>query len=162
MQCPYKVTLDSLRNSYQFTTSGGATYEVLFTLSNEILSGTHLDGADVFHVVVGKNISGDGKRDVDVSNTVDGIVDHFFQIKNRIFFYTCDSLDGRHSARFRMFDMWYSKSALKEKLRKVDYQIQDHDLTYYASFVFHRNNDFGEQLVIESFDAARQVLQEFK
>jgi len=162
LQCPYKVSLDTLSNSYKFTTAGGASYEVLFSLSNEILSGTYLDGADAFHVVVSKITEGDRRRDIKVAQTIDSIVDHFFLIKNRIFFYICDSIDNRHSARFRMFNMWYSKSLLRNKLLKVDYQIRDEELTYYASFVFDKENDLGEEKVLESFEVVRQVLQEVK
>ncbi|MEQ8551100.1 MAG: DUF6169 family protein [Cyclobacteriaceae bacterium] len=162
LQCPYKVTLDTSRNSYQFITSGGASYEVLFSLSNEILTGTDLESADVYHVVVGKTSHGDGIRDMNISLTVDAIIDHFFLIKNRLFFYICDPTDGRHLARFRMFNMWHSKSQFKERFIKLDFQIHDADTIYYACFIFDKQNDLGVDKIVTALNEVRQVLQDAK
>lgn len=162
LPCLYKVCLNTERNSYHFTTARKITYEVIFEISNQVLSGTALDGSDVYHIVVGKHSSTPekGKRDSEISKTIDSIIAHFFSIKNRIVFYICDSDDGRQKARFRMFNGWYSKSSLIDGLEKIDYEIDAETMSYKISHIFHKQHVLGRDLIIESFDCAKKVICE--
>jgi hypothetical protein len=161
LPCPYKVSLDTSRNSYQFTTLSGAQYEVLFTLANEIFEATILSGVDAYNVVVNKLLTGNGLRDSNISLTVESIVAHFFIVKNRILAYSCDSDDGRHFARARMFNIWFEKSELEIDLIKCDYEIVG-ETVYKTSFIFHKDNDLGVENIVATLNELRDVLQDYK
>lgn len=161
LPCLYKVYLDTSKHSYHFTTSGGARYEVFFQQFNDLFIGTDIEGADIFSVSVNKVMPGDGKRDHEISVTVDHIVDHFFKIKNRILLYTCDSTDGRHLTREKLFNSWYSKSNLNQRLKKLDSSLEG-DVVIKSSILFDYENDLGAENITRSFYEVHSVLKESK
>ena len=156
LPCHYKVRLNTENNSYEFNTAGGAIYGVFFESENSIFSGTVLEGADTFHLVVTKLQSGDGVKDIHVSKTLDSIVEHFFLIKNRIIFYTCDGSDDRHLARDRMFKIWYSNSPHHQRLNKYDFEFAHEEIK--ASVIFDKANDLGEQEIFNAIYLINDVL----
>lgn len=160
LPCHYKVTLDTNTNSYEFNTNGGAKYSVFFNSDNSIFSGSVLEGADTFHLVVTKLQNGNGVKDIHVVETVDSIVEHFFLIKNRIIYYTCDGSDNRQLARDRMFKIWYTNSAHKERLYKQDYSF-DASGTY-ASIIFDNDNDLGKENILITMDVISSLFQDAK
>jgi len=162
LQCHYKVVLDTERNSYSFTTSTKARYEVLFTLENELFVGTDLQGQDIYHIILTKLENGSGGRDQEIAKTAYAIVTHFFRNKNRLLTYSCVTGDNRELSRKRMFDSWFNLSSLVGTLIKIDGDIESAEAVYYSSLIYHVDNHIGSETIENTYFEVVEILNSYK
>lgn len=162
LPCPYKVHLDHNRNSYQFTTNTGALYEMLFTADVNILVSTALEGAEIYHAVIEKRKAGTGVKDKNIELTINSIIEHFYESRDRFMTYVCDPTDERDLIRERLFNSWYSNSSLRKQLVKLDGEIGNEEGSYITSLVYHKENSFGEESIKHTFDRVIELLNSVK
>lgn len=160
LPCLYKVSLDSTKNSYRFFTNTKAEYEVLFVFNNSIFSTTYLKDFDVYHFVINKLKTGTGKYDPEIQKTINVILSHFFENKDRVLTYVYDSTDGRELVRKRMFRRWENNSPNKETIYKLEASIETEDLTYQSGIIYHIENKAGQENIILSFNQVTYELKE--
>lgn len=132
---PYRFDVSGLE--YTFTTDFGIVYDVYFY------------DADIIEYLpaywFGFKIIGDTetiKRDYRVEPTIVNILRDFFSIHNNAVFFVCSTAGGRASARFRLFELWFSRNG--QGYEKHD--ICKFDL--YGSMIFR--SDFPDKMLAVS------------
>ena len=78
--------------------------------------------------------------------TILSIVKAFFQDHTNSIIYVCDSVDGKHRARNRKFDMWFSRNN-DGTLEKYDLDFSTEGMEILASLIVHIDNPFKEELI---------------
>jgi len=160
LPCLYKVILNPNRNSYHFTTSSKAEYEVLFTFDNNLFSGTELEGFGVYSVAINKVQTGSGGADPEIQKTIFSILNHFFKDRNRVLTYVYDSMDGKELFRKRLFQIWESKFRNNSEILKVDGIIHSEDMEYQSGIIFHSKNSIGSEKVRKAFNDVLDLLRQ--
>lgn len=120
---PYKFDVSG--QEYTFVTDYGIVYNVYFYNADII--------EDLYAYWFGFKIVGEAGtigRDCRVEPTIVTILRDFFTIHNNAVIFVCSTLDGRASARFRLFQFWFLRNG--NGYEKHD--LQQYDL--YASLIF--------------------------
>ena len=151
LPCRYKVFYNSHSNSYQFSTSSGADYEILFIKDNNLFISTNLEAAEIYSLVINKIRKGLGGQDPEIQKTIIAILLDFFKNQNRILTYVYDSNDGKELVRKRMFKIWHQKTYHPD-LIKLDNSIPTEDCDYHTGIIFHSENHLGKQKIIKTFE----------
>jgi Family of unknown function (DUF6169) len=88
-----------------------------------------------------------------IPTTIAAIFLHFFEDKEKIILYTCDTSDRKHLARVRKFDRWFEQFNQNDNFIKLNHSIYDNTLqtTYYNSLIIKNNNSFRAEIT-EAFD----------
>ncbi len=140
-------------NSYFFVTQHGLIYEVKFKPSDYLFADYPTFHDAVFELVIEVAESTSGQRippDSLIAATIARIFLEFFQDRNRVIVYICDSSDARESARYRKFNSWFEQFQVNLFL-KVDVHLTDRTSTIYTSLILHRDNP-NLSLIIEAFN----------
>ena len=159
LPCRYKVVLNSFRNSYHFSTDTDAEYEILFSPDADLFSNTDLKNAQVFMLVISKTRAGTGKRDPQIKKTVYAIVEHFFNVTDRILVYLFDNNDGRELTRKRLFETWMSQYE-KDIIERRHSQVVTDEINYEVGIIFHSANPIGTKNILTSFESIVHVLSD--
>lgn len=78
--------------------------------------------------------------------TINQILIDFFNEHSNCLIYVCDSADGRHQARNRKFNSWFSKFN-DGHLEKHDINLELEDTEMLFSLILHQSNPFREEVV---------------
>lgn len=78
-------------------------------------------------------------EDVRIRQTVLHVFELFFEKVDNVVIYVCDSLDERHLARKRKFDLWFT-SFKNEMFIKLDGVAIVEGVSIYNAILVHRNN----------------------
>ncbi len=132
---PYNTQRDGLE--YTFETALGVVYNVYF-YSADIVDELPFYWFG-FDVVGQNNTIG---RDYRVEPTIVTILRDFFTLHNNAVIFVCSTLDGRASARFRLFQLWFLRNG--EGCEKYD--LQQYDL--FASLIFRA--DYPDKLLAKN------------
>lgn len=84
--------------------------------------------------------------------TIANIFNDFFREKEKVVTYICDTADGKELARFRKFNIWFTKfnTNFFLKIDKSFYDSKQH-ITYYNSLIIRQDNPYKDE-IIEAFD----------
>jgi len=152
---PYSfIELDKL--SYQFSTDHGIVYDANFVDYSFLFPEYPEFSKDVytFNLEVVKGNIYEQAMDAKIAKTVIAIFLTFFNSKQNIVIYICDTTDDRQFARKRKFDTWFWRyndgSFLKE-----DGLAVISDVPIYNSLLVHKQNKY-----IDSIIKAFQILNE--
>ena len=87
-----------------------------------------------------------------VFQTIVAIIEEFFVANDSAMLYICDVSDGKHSARDRLFSMWFNsyEGKFNYTLSRVSIQIEGVD--YYASLLISNSNPSYAE-VLSAFNA---------
>lgn len=144
-------------NSYVFDTNHEITYEVKFKPSSYLFEEQDEFSTQVYEMVIAiverKNADDKTPSDSLIMYTIADIVTNFFQNRERIIVYICDTSDARHLARARKFGLWFEKFKTTQFM-KVDASIIDEmGVIYLNALILHRENPY----FVEIIDAFRKV-----
>ncbi|MBR4690961.1 MAG: hypothetical protein IKO90_10945 [Bacteroidales bacterium] len=130
---PYKVSLDS-HNEIIFTTDNGCNMRVGFTDDYMISE------RGVFQFFIINQLKTPSLRDAKLRATIQLIFECFFEEKNRVAVYICDSMDGKQHIRNRLFQMWFNSYLHKEKYTLQTATIDFDGISYYSAMLIHKDN----------------------
>lgn len=160
LPCPYKVRVDSSKNTYHFNTVTGAEYEVLFISENAIFQGTVLQSFDCFTIAINKIKQGNVKADGNIKLTIREILYHFFLDENRILTYVFESTDNRNYSRKRLFRIWKRNHDFKNEILKKDATIPTDEMEYECGLLFHKNHMAGKLNIDNAVQEIKELLIE--
>ena len=138
----YHVTV-SPDGIYSFMTDGGVLYSARFFIASQFA------GKVYSHCIYEFTFDADShaRHDCRVIATIADILRNFFAYTDNIFFYLCDSSDGRHYARKRLFDNWFITYSLGRYIQydaniiKLEYNIE-----YLMNTISHCRCPFNDSL----------------
>lgn len=97
-----------------------------------------------------------------IAHTIVNILQSFFEVKDRIVLYLCDSSDGKHKARLRLFESWHQSlsnntTSISVVLSKM---IEGCYYEMYGCVMY--SNDFEQEKLIQDYliDKALDILTE--
>jgi len=148
LPCLYNVILDTVTSTYSFTTDNHIEYKIIFIDCTSFFSGssTAFEISKVYNINIDKTSYAKAPLDLNVKNTVDSIITHFFRDKENSLIYVCDTSDLKHEARQRKFGKWYQDSKQKIEFIKLDEVIKTEDAIHYTSLIYHTENPFRSSL----------------
>ncbi len=150
--------------SYYFKTSSQIFYRIEFKPTGYIFGDEFIwsNYCYEFSIKLSESSPKNPPFDSLVSKTIASIFNHFFQIKEKIIVYTCDTSDRKHLARQHKFDRWFELFN-EEKFLKFNASIEDKTLntTYFNSLIISRDNLFKEE-IISAFNNIMDNLEEDK
>ena len=143
-------------NSYAFTTDQGTNYEIGFV--EDFMLGID----NVYQFFIEANGSAGKAKDPKIAETVFAVLEEFFQNGNLILDYICDTSDGRHEARSRLFSQWYNHHPLKIGFTMQRIFAKFEGEGYYAAVILRNDNPkYGE--CITAIDAfSKDILDKLK
>ncbi|WP_417357671.1 DUF6169 family protein [Flavobacterium sp.] len=144
LQCPYKVTSNSDLFTYSFTTDYKVEYSVAFIDSTHMFTNTstgeHLSGIYTINIDKMNDIAARG--DSKVRETIESIVEHFFNDRERALIYICDYIDGKHYHRKRKFNGWFKGNYSCKDYIKHDAEFNSEEGLHLASIIYHVEHPF--------------------
>ena len=154
LPCPYRVFRIQETNSlahYEFTTVNDVIYYIHFDTCNflpEVISEDNL-----FLFSFGPK-SESYYPDEDVKLTLIEVIKFFFEERENVLLFTCDSSDGKAESRQRLFGKWHSTYSESIGTNKIDTVISepDTDNKYLCSLII-RNDHPQINECIEAFEA---------
>ena len=130
---PYRVSLDS-HNEIIFNTNG-CSMCVGFT--DDYMISEH----GVYQIYIQNKSKTPSLRDVKLRDTIQLIFECFFENKNRVAVYICDSMDGKQHIRNRLFRMWFNSYSQKQHYTLKTASIEFEGTSYYSALLIHNDND---------------------
>ena len=140
--CPYDVYKTS--TGYRFITDGGIPYSLSFIQVDPVypLYSFSIDrDSDTYHF------------DNRVKATIMFVLQNFFKNEYNAMLYTCDITDGRHYARFRLFNNWYQE--YKDIYLREAYCVDD----LLSTIITRRDNPLAKELQKIFFDLQNTIVE---
>ncbi len=161
MQSPYDYVFDEITNAYCFITKNNILYRIFFAENNTLSEISKEDIPNVYLLTVEKSSKGIEPLDIQVSKTVENIIEKFFEQPFKMLLYVCDDGDGRANSRHKKFEGWYQKSKLRDRITKIDslvsMDLNNEDIPkLYTSFLIHKQNGAYDKMIqiFARFEAA--------
>jgi Family of unknown function (DUF6169) len=155
LQCQYRVLFNEATYIYNFTTKNNIIYDIVFIDAVSYFSGTSLENQlkKVYSLTIFKKSTQREPLDIEVKNTIDCILQHFFMDIEKSLLYVCDTSDKKEYKRFIKFNKWHLESSYRENVSKIDESVIDQDgIIYYSTLIFHNQNPFRKSLVQAHFE----------
>ncbi|MCH4895967.1 hypothetical protein E0494_04555 [Marinilabiliaceae bacterium JC040] len=135
----YKLS-ENESSEYEFTTDNKVKYKVTFMEY----------GGDFYHFAFDR-VDGytNSTKDEKIKNTIIYAIKTFLLKREEAIVIICESLDGKHFARFRLFNWWFNSIEDKEQYSKKDFNeyYDDTKIHVYASCFIRRNNPNKDKLL---------------
>ena len=134
--------------SFEFKTAQGTVYRAYFIAYGDLFSDYPEFSKNVYSFNLEVAVQHIESQDMDdkIAQTVVAIFQYFFNSRQNVAIYICDSADYRHLARKRKFDFWFWKyndgSILKEDSIAV---IADFEI--YNSILVHKQNKLADKII---------------
>ena len=142
---PYEVKVVG-QNDFLFYTCHGIKYNVGFAFDNMV----YAKGCYQFYIINVNNAK--FIRDPLVSETIEAIMETFFDQEPSILLYICDMIDGRQALRNRLFRSWYSKSKNKDRYTFVNRSMDYENVTYYGSILLRKDHPSHDEVIMQFND----------
>ena len=120
MENHYDYVLDSITNTYNFSTRNNILYKVAFLVDETFSTISGEDIPNIFQIVVEKASDSLEPFDPKVSKTIESIVERFFRKTENSLIYVCSDEKDNAKSRYRVFDRWYENSKYKDEIVKID------------------------------------------
>ena len=98
--------------------------------------------------LIGGDKMGKIPTDIRVEITIIQALRDFFRNHQNVLLFVCDSVDGKHKARNRTFNRWYSKHKTSDFI-KLDGYVFDGYNEIFNSIIFKKNHPLKERLIDE-------------
>lgn len=129
----YKLAFDPSLGSYHFRTENGLIY--LCGLRNRtrelspVLGIYDIEVWEFYFDCYNPDEQGDRykKFDTKVSTTISNILLKFLAIELRVVIYACDSSDGRHKVRHKLFKNWFTNLVEQENYLRIPIAMELND-----------------------------------
>lgn len=161
LACPYNVYIDAEAKVYSFFTQNQIEYNIAFVDSCYLFEGSSLYSrlSKIYNLIIENTNGKPATLDVGVQQTIQIIVQHFFEDKQRSIIYLCNNSDNRALSRHRKFSSWYKQSPFKNQIIKIDEVLElETDTIFYISLLFHREHPHHHYLYL----AFKEVIEELK
>lgn len=89
--------------------------------------------------------------------TIVSIIEEFFACNNSAILYICDIMDGKQSARDRLFAMWFNlyEGNFNYTLSRISLKFEETD--YYASLLISNTNPYYTEVLTAFNDFAKEL-----
>lgn len=134
--------------SYQFISDGAVTYHVYFLDYSYMFSAYPPLAENVYSFNIDV-IRGDvtvAIEDERIGVTIVEVFKTFFESQENVAVYVCDTLDERHLARKRKFDLWFWKFSDGTILKEDGVAVIE-DVEILNSLLVHRNNPHCTEII---------------
>ncbi len=164
MQNHYNYSFDNITNTYNFTTKNSIIYRVAFIVDETFSAISEEEIPNVFQIIVEKATDEIEPLDLNVSKTIESIIDKFFEKVENSLIYVCSDEDEKAILRHKIFDRWYKNSEYKLNVVKIDnvmnIRVSENEIhKLYTSFLFHKNNSNYKKLM-EIYSKIESILNE--
>ena len=136
---PYTFTFTGGEaNVYTFRAASGSIYAVRFKSTPYLFDNAPAIAEQVYELVIKQVRLSVGRSGPDpaIAVTIATICKNFFENRERILLYICETADFKHLARVRKFDSWFRQFNDHHYL-KLDTQFPDtNGVTYFVSLIF--------------------------
>ncbi len=143
---PYKVYFCS-DTSFNFKSDNGSEFQIGF--SEDFM----ISESGVYQFYIQNKTKTPSLRDIKLKETIIAVFEHFFEDKNRVAVYICDSMDGKQQVRNRLFQMWFNFYSGKEKYTLKTASIDFDGISYYSALLIRVDND--------NYDTYLHLFQDF-
>ncbi len=143
---PYKIFRREENNNfsyYEFTSDKGVNYYIHFDVCEYLEE--FIDHGKVFYMSFGRKRK--ESFDIKIRETIICVLGFFFNTKENVLLYLCDTNDGKQLVRRRIFDSWYDLYAFSLNVDKIDEVIISDDEEYYTSMIVRKDNTFYNEYV---------------
>ena len=132
-KAPYQV-VESGENSFSFTTQYGLVYNVGFCVDQSFLE----EGVYQFYIL---NLDDSHfHQDDKVKDTIQAVIEVFFEMEPAVMLYICDIKDNRQAGRDRLFRLWFLEYANSANFTMVNENVTFDETTYYASILLRNDH----------------------
>ncbi len=148
MSSPYLLQENS-SYSYEFVTDQGIRY-VIYFLDYSYMFADYPEIAEnvfMFNIDVIDGNADDSIADERIGYTVFQVFKLFFEKKENVAVYVCDTLDERHLARKRKFDIWFWKFNDGTLLKEDGIAVIE-GTPIYNSLLVHKSNKRWPEIVL--------------
>ncbi len=104
MQSHYNYVFDDITNTYNFVTKNDILYRVAFIFDETFSTISGEDISNVFQIIVEKTNDEVEPYDSKVSNTIEHIIERFFQKIENSLIYVCSDNDEKAEKRHLVFN----------------------------------------------------------
>lgn len=140
LRSPYKVRQES-ENVFSFRTKHGIVYNVGFVVDVSFYD----EGVYQFFLI---NESGRSSRaDKDVYETVRVIIEEFFEQKEPVMLYICDTTDKRQEYRDRLFRIWFYTYEKSDLYSLYGEGMTIDNVRYFSSIILRKDHPLYNQVL---------------
>lgn len=161
MPGPYEITSDE--DGYKFTTDQGIEYRIVFEDLNSIFYEYPTLHGRVFSYAFfpTQKLSREGRRkDLRIKITIAHSIQEFFETRDNLIVFVCDSTDNRDLCRKRLFDLWFEELN-PGSLEKYDGYVGKDDY-YIINAIIIRVDLQDKNYVIQTFESLNDQLTQAK
>lgn len=158
-----KYQIITLEGKYRFITDNNVIYDILLSKSPTLINDKQY--TDFIYEISFYCNQFKILPDYKIKNTIISFLQDFFmENTNNILFYICDSSDGRHLYRNKLFEKWFNAYAETHNIEKLNALIcvDEFEIEYYISTIIKRHNPFKNQLkqdfveIIETLESEKK------
>ena len=148
MSSPYPLQ-ENNAYSYEFVTDQAIRYTIYFLDYGYMFSDypNIADNIFMFNIDVLEGNADDSISDERVGHTVFQVFKLFFEKRENVAVYVCDTLDERHLARKRKFDIWFWKFNDGSLLKEDGIAVIE-GTAIYNSLLAHKSNNHWPEIVL--------------
>lgn len=140
LRSPYKVERVET-NSFVFETRFGLRYNVGFAEDQSFLE----SGVYQFYIV---NVNHSHfQQDPFVKETIQAVIEAFFDAEPATMLYICDMSDNRQNIRDRLFRHWFSDYIYHGAFTMINECISFDDVTYFASIILRNSHPHYSDII---------------
>lgn len=137
---PYKLEQVGT-NSFVFSTKFGLRYNIGFTEDYTFLE----EGVYQFYIV---NLDHSHfKNDPLVRETIQSVIEAFFQIAPVTMLYICDMSDNRQSSRDRLFHSWFVEYSKQAEYTLINERVNFDGVYYFASIMLRKDHPAHDSII---------------
>jgi hypothetical protein len=135
-------------NEYEFTTSNGIEYVVIFSDGAFLFANlpNHIPVFEVSISVVSLGNNPSPPHDLSAEATFVKIFQNFLTEHQNSIVYVCDTTDNKQGARHRKFSMWFNRNE-SVNIEKYDTNFIVGNLTIYATLIIHVLHPYKESMI---------------
>ena len=151
---PYRVELDDETMTFGFVTDNGVEIVVDFMADDLIQT-------DVSYQLVISNANNrHSHRDKKLKDTIQVIVEEFFDKNQAAILYICETGDGKQAMRSRLFSYWFNAYEYNTRYSMVTTCIPDDEgIDNFAALIVRLDNPLLVEIVNE-FTSTAKILRE--
>ena len=150
----YRVEFDDKAGTFCFVTDNGVEIVVDF-MDDDLI---HTDVS--YQLVISNANNRNSHRDKKLKNTIQVIVEEFFDKNQAAILYICETGDGKQAMRSRLFSYWFNAYEYNTRYSMVTTCIPDEDgINNFAALIIRIDNPLLVEIVNE-FNSTAKILRE--
>lgn len=158
MLIPYSYSFDRTLNAYTFNIKDGTKYQIVFYETGETYFSDYPNIKKLLYEI---SFSPDTRyrgQDNRISITIVDIVQTVLR-SGKIIMFVCDSADGKHKGRHKLFGTWFEKYG--DGFEKYDNEILTDECNYYFSLIVDVNHP-NKSIILKALEQANDEYSGYK